>query len=113
MPGRLSKCQYGVRFNVDIFWQRRDPNSCPCRKGLFEIVFHDGIHGRESGEVSQEDRELYNLVDDPAELNDISEQHPEIIRQAAEIFEREHQNSSVERFRIPLIEEGLLGGVED
>lgn len=53
--------------------------------------------------------ELYNLKNDPGETNNLAAQHPEIVRQAAEIFKREHENAPVERFRIPLIEEGLLG----
>lgn len=52
--------------------------------------------------------ELYNLSIDPAESNNVAEAHPEIIQQAAEIFDREHQTPEIERFRIPLIEEGFL-----
>lgn len=54
--------------------------------------------------------ELYNLKDDLKESNNVAEKHPEIIKKAVEIFKREHQNAEVERFRIPLIEEGLLPG---
>ena len=57
--------------------------------------------------------ELYNLAQDPAELNNVAEENPEIIAKASEIFAKEHTNSEVERFRIPLIEEGLLADVKD
>ena len=52
--------------------------------------------------------ELYNLKDDPTESNNVAEEHPEIIQKAVEIFKKEHENAEVERFRIPLIENGLL-----
>lgn len=53
--------------------------------------------------------ELYNLVTDPNEKKNVAAEHPEIIQKAAEIFAREHQNAATERFRIPAIENGLLG----
>jgi len=52
--------------------------------------------------------ELYNLAIDPNEQENVAEQHPEIIEKAAIIFEREHEDAQTERFRIPLIENGLL-----
>nr|WP_299487124.1 arylsulfatase [uncultured Allomuricauda sp.] len=56
--------------------------------------------------------ELYNLVQDPEELNNIENQNPEIIAKAAEIFAKEHRDAEVERFRIPLIEQGLLSDIQ-
>ncbi|MDC6404279.1 MULTISPECIES: arylsulfatase [Maribacter] len=53
--------------------------------------------------------ELYNLQTDPAETENVATQHPEILEKAAAIFAREHTNAETERFRIPLIESGLLG----
>ncbi|MCB0647095.1 MAG: arylsulfatase [Saprospiraceae bacterium] len=53
--------------------------------------------------------ELYHLIRDPGEKNNLAAQHPEIIEQASIIFAREHQNAQTERFRIPAIESGLLG----
>ncbi len=52
--------------------------------------------------------ELYNLKEDPQELNNKVEQHPEIIEKAAEIFKLEHEKATIEYFRMPLVEEGLL-----
>jgi arylsulfatase len=52
--------------------------------------------------------ELYNLAIDPTESNNVASQNPEILEKAAAIFKREHQDAVSERFRIPLIESGLL-----
>ncbi len=52
--------------------------------------------------------ELYNLKEDPLEENNVASLHPEIIRRAAEIFKKEHTNASLEKFRIPEIEGGLV-----
>lgn len=52
--------------------------------------------------------ELYNLKDDPAEENNVAEQHPDIVQKAVEIFQREHENASSDRFAIPAVENGLL-----
>uniref|UniRef100_UPI0030F7A0B9 arylsulfatase n=1 Tax=uncultured Wocania sp. TaxID=2834404 RepID=UPI0030F7A0B9 len=52
--------------------------------------------------------ELYNLLNDPTESNNVANKYPEIIKQAEAIFKREHQNAEIENFRIPLIENGLL-----
>lgn len=52
--------------------------------------------------------ELYNLKDDIREVNNVAAQHPEIIEKAAKIFKEQHTNAEVERFRIPLVENGLL-----
>lgn len=52
--------------------------------------------------------ELYNLNDDVREENNLASQYPEILDKAARIFKVEHSNAEVERFRIPLVENGLL-----
>ncbi|HDZ04097.1 hypothetical protein LCGC14_0217570 [marine sediment metagenome] len=52
--------------------------------------------------------ELYNLMDDPTETNNIAAKHPEILKKAAKIFEREHTEPETELFKIPLLENGLL-----
>ena len=56
--------------------------------------------------------ELYNLATDPRELNNLAEAYPEIIGKAAEIFRREHRNATIEKFRIPEIEKGLISKEE-
>lgn len=53
--------------------------------------------------------ELYNLKEDPTESVNKAETHPEIIQRAVELFKQEHNNAEEEKFRIPLIENGLLG----
>ncbi len=52
--------------------------------------------------------ELYNLKTDSLEIDNVADQHPEIIKKAAEIFDREHTVPEVEKFRIPAVEKGLL-----
>jgi arylsulfatase A-like enzyme len=43
--------------------------------------------------------ELYNLLEDPEEKNDISNQHPEIVRQIEEIMAEAHTPSEIFMFR--------------
>ena len=52
--------------------------------------------------------ELYNLKEDIREENNVASEHPEIVAKAAKIFAEQHTNASVERFRIPVVENGLL-----
>ena len=52
--------------------------------------------------------ELYNLVNDPKELKNIAEAHPELLEKAADIFKNEHTKAEADRFVIPLLETGLL-----
>ncbi|MGB5553197.1 MAG: arylsulfatase [Flavobacteriaceae bacterium] len=54
--------------------------------------------------------ELYNLKEDPTEAINVAQAHPDIIEKAVQIFAAQHTNSEEERFRIPTIENGLLGG---
>ncbi len=49
--------------------------------------------------------ELYNLDDDIHENSDVAEHHPEIVKTIAEIMEREHEVSPVEKFRIPQLDQ--------
>lgn len=51
--------------------------------------------------------ELYNLESDPQEKNNVANDYPEIVAKAALIFKEQHENSEIERFRIPLIENSL------
>ncbi|AWX43721.1 N-sulfoglucosamine sulfohydrolase [Flagellimonas maritima] len=56
--------------------------------------------------------ELYNLKVDPSESHNIANKHPDIIKKAALIFEKEHENASSDRFRIPMIENGLIDDIK-
>ncbi|MCY1722812.1 arylsulfatase [Prolixibacteraceae bacterium Z1-6] len=44
--------------------------------------------------------ELYNLEEDVQELNNIAEEHPEVVEKIQKIFEQEHIPAELERFRI-------------
>ncbi len=52
--------------------------------------------------------ELYNLSQDPEELNNVANYHSDIINIASDIFDKEHIKSEIEEFRINSIENGLL-----
>jgi len=52
--------------------------------------------------------ELYDLVNDPTETTNLADEHPEVLKKAAMIFEKEHTQSEFERFQIPVLEQGLL-----
>ncbi|MFH6604388.1 arylsulfatase [Maribacter algicola] len=53
--------------------------------------------------------ELYDLKNDPTETTNLAVSHPEIIEKAVAIFAAQHSDAEEERFRIPAIENGLLG----
>ena len=48
--------------------------------------------------------ELYNLASDPEETTNVAEAHPQVVEKAQAIFEREHTEAPLERFRIPNLE---------
>ena len=52
--------------------------------------------------------ELYNLKEDPTESRNVADSHPEILKKAAEIFDRERTPPELDSFEIPLIANGLL-----
>lgn len=52
--------------------------------------------------------ELYNLKDDPTEKVNVAASHPEILKKAAEIFEVQRTEPEMEKFKIQLIDTGLL-----
>ncbi|MEO9893886.1 sulfatase/phosphatase domain-containing protein, partial [Aurantibacter sp.] len=52
--------------------------------------------------------ELYNLKDDPAEQQNIADEHPEILKKASEIFAKERDEPELQSFAIPLLNSGLL-----
>ena len=57
--------------------------------------------------------ELYDLEADPGETQNLAEQNTDVLKQAEEIFDREHEDAEVERFRIPVLERGLLADKEE
>ena len=72
------------------------------RMGDYKVVHQNLLNKKEPT------LEVYNLKEDPEETNNIADNHPEIIEKASAIFEKAHQTPEVERFQIPLIENGLL-----
>jgi len=58
-------------------------------KGIRENIFKDSLQVQ-----------LFNLEKDLREQNDVSDEHPEIVRQIEEIFERQHTTPEIERFKI-------------
>ncbi|WP_083425874.1 arylsulfatase [Zhouia amylolytica] len=52
--------------------------------------------------------ELYNLSTDPTESNNVADQHPDILEKAAKILKEQHTTPEVDRFKIPMLEKGLL-----
>lgn len=52
--------------------------------------------------------ELYNLKTDPMESDNVADQYPEILEKAAEVLKAQHATPEVERFEIPMLENGLL-----
>lgn len=57
--------------------------------------------------------ELYNIREDPKEQYNLAEEHPEILEQAAAIFQKEHKKAETERFQIPMLETGLLNETKE
>ena len=51
--------------------------------------------------------ELYNLRTDPQEVTNVAAHYPELLRQAAKIFEEQHETAFLQNFRIPIVEKGL------
>jgi arylsulfatase len=48
--------------------------------------------------------EVYDLSVDPAEQNDLADQHPEMVKRFFEIIQAEHQTPANKRFEIPAVE---------
>lgn len=63
-------------------------------KGIRRNIFKDNLK-----------IELYNLEDDIRELNDVSEQHPEIVKQIEQILKQEHTPAELGRFKIKQLED--------
>ena len=58
-------------------------------KGIRKNIFRNNLH-----------IQLYNLEDDIQEINDVSEQHPDIVKIIESIFEKEHKAAEIGRFKI-------------
>jgi len=58
-------------------------------KGIRKNIFKDSLRVQ-----------LYNLEEDIQELNDVSSQHPEIVKQIEKIFRDERTTPEIERFKI-------------
>ncbi|MFS4418643.1 arylsulfatase [Maribacter sp. 2307ULW6-5] len=52
--------------------------------------------------------ELYHLETDPTESDNVAQEHPEVLERAAQIFERERTPPELQRFNMPLLDNGLL-----
>lgn len=52
--------------------------------------------------------ELYDLSKDPTELKNIAQEFPKILKEFELIFNQEHQEAEIDRFKIPLLEKGLF-----
>ena len=48
---------------------------------------------------------LYNLNDDPKELNDLADSHPQIINKMEVLMKKAHTKASIEKFNIPVLDE--------
>ncbi|MCL4107791.1 UNVERIFIED_CONTAM: hypothetical protein GTU68_027176 [Idotea baltica] len=68
------------------------------RMGKWKILWKDMKKGNKEVEV-------YNLEDDLEELNNIADQHPELVTKLYEIIKKEHETPEIERFRMEALEE--------
>ena len=49
--------------------------------------------------------DLYNLKNDPKELNNIANKNPEIINRMERLLKQAHTKASVEKFNMPYLDE--------
>ena len=49
--------------------------------------------------------ELYNLDDDPKELNNLANQHPEIVEKMELLMQSAHTKASIKKFNIPILDQ--------
>lgn len=54
--------------------------------------------------------ELYDLSKDPAEQNDISADHPDIIKKMEDIMVKEHTSATLDRFKMTQLGDVMTGG---
>jgi arylsulfatase len=53
--------------------------------------------------------ELYNLANDPNEKRNVAKDNAAMLAKMDKLFKNQHQNAEIERFRIPMVENGVLG----
>jgi arylsulfatase len=51
------------------------------------------------------DLQLYDLSNDPKELNDLAAEYPEIVQKMENFMDQAHTTASQQNFRIPVLEE--------
>ena len=73
-----------------LYWEFHETDQLAVRMGDWKLVVKKGIP------------HLYNLADDIHEDNDISTNHPEIVKQMIEIIKKEHKESDIFKITLPL-----------
>lgn len=73
-----------------LYWEFHETDQMAVRMGDWKLVVKKGVSY------------LYNLADDIHEDNDISTNHPEIIKQMIEIIKKEHKESDFFKVTLPL-----------
>lgn len=82
-----------------LYWEFHERGKCQAvRKGKWKGVRKNILKGNM-------DIELYNIEDDIHEDINVAEHYPEIVKTIAEIMEREHEVSPIEKFRLPKLDE--------
>jgi arylsulfatase A-like enzyme len=51
--------------------------------------------------------ELYDLTQDPKELNDLAAEHPEMVKKMEDFLDEAHTTAAQKKFRIPVLEKGV------
>lgn len=73
-----------------LYWEFHETDQMAVRMGDWKLVVKKGVSY------------LYNLADDIHEDNDISTNHPEIVKQMIEIIKKEHKESDFFKVTLPL-----------
>lgn len=48
--------------------------------------------------------QLFNLEDDPKEMNDLAENYPEVVDKLENLMEKAHTKAALEKFNIPILD---------
>lgn len=73
-----------------LYWEFHETDQMAVRMGDWKLVVKKGVSY------------LYNWADDIHEDNDISTNHPEIVKQMIEIIKKEHKESDFFKVTLPL-----------